>query len=184
MDCLNCGAKCCKVFKIPLETIDLAKLVYYFTDRNSDFYLTSDSLIADNKVIVSYNKYEGFIFNNPCALLDNNLCSVHYELVDKDSTLGRNLGVLRIDLAIKPLICRLHPYFFSKESNGFMKWIDCYETIYAVIENNDKISVDNVKKNALFEAIVKKRSLDKMIIAKQLNDFELKDFLNQKVVIK
>jgi len=118
------------------------------------------------------------------GLLAKNLCSIHYELVNKDSTLGRNLGVLGIDLDIKPLICRLHPYFFSKESNGFMKWIDCYETIYAVIENNDKISVDNVKKNALFEAIVKKRSLDKMIIAKQLNDFELKDFLNQKVVIK
>lgn len=181
MDCLNCDAKCCREFKIPLETIDIAKIIYYFDKKgfSSDWF--GNYLISNYNVVIAYDKYFGQVLSAPCPFLNDNLCDLHYEVVSDSSVFGSNLKGLGVDLNVKPLVCRLHPYFFDK--GGFARWDNCFETIGSINEEPVGIDLNCVKNAFLFEAKVKSVLKGNKGVIKGLLSGQLKDFLNGKMVI-
>jgi len=130
--CDKCRAECCRNSVIPLNIIDLKKILYHVKEYNAVDVDSRFKVIEHNgKPLVAINDpSEGLpqiYLASPCAFLnEDNLCSLH-KLQVKDKEFAEYLDTLELSRDIKPLACRAHPYFFDN-NEGISRWADCRNT--------------------------------------------------------
>lgn len=135
VDCVNCDNPCCISRDKYLGVTCVAGLVDYLGDCEfvkeenglGTIYYQGKEFV---EIIELNGKTGARIKRGGCLLFnDQGLCDVHDKIIDKNSTLGKNLKVIGLGGFVKPFTCRSYPYEYDNELGVVTKQFDCKDLV-------------------------------------------------------
>lgn len=155
--CSKCSAYCCKNYIIPVNALDLAKILYAiedytFKEKERGFgaiFHNNRELItiieSQPKMTCSNVKFKVSIKNQCQFLNEKELCGLHDTIIKEDSILGRNLHSLEYCLSAKPKACRDYPFYIDVEIPNIKikKYAACSKSSDIKLRKEQEITIIN-----------------------------------------